>query len=423
MTLKPSLSIRLLFFAVMLLMGFLLSAFFSGMTLKYFEHGLDMSIRESMINVAREAYPVEVGHPIKSIGFDVAAEWQDLPQEVRKHIQVQPEEDNLLNKYRVGGNIFTFERPEKFIVVVRVNFPEGQSLYVSKILEPDIKLELSRRKSLFHPVWILVSGMSAMLIFSVVIVLFVKKVTKPVESLKDWAKSLDESKLKAPVPDFKFKELNTLGGIIHSSLDKVQESVEREQQFLSHASHELRTPIAVTRTNSELLFKVMEKEGASDKQVKILQRIERANKTMTNLTDTLLWLSRDERNLPESEPLELSRLVISLTDDLTYLLENKGVDLSVETEPHTILAANIPCQIVLINLIRNAFQHTMEGSVLISQKKNRVLITNTSCDNSIDTSDLGFGLGLKLTKKLADKYRWQYRDQIKEFRYEAEIIF
>ena len=432
MTLKPSVSIKLLFIVVMLLLGLLLSAFFSALALRYFEHGLDMSIRESMFRSAQLAPPVEKGQPIEYFDFNIAAVWEDVPSEVREEIQVPPSEANRLEKVIRGTGIFSFSPPEKITLVIRVELSEKQPLYVSKILKPKLRptSELERLsftseldKLSFHPAWILISGMIAMVFFSLAIILFVKKVTKPVGSLRDWARTLDENELNKSVPNFRFRELNVLANIIHSSLSKVKESVEREQQFLSHASHELRTPIAVTKTNTELLLKVMEKEGASEKQVTILQRIERANKTMANLTETLLWLSRDERNLPESEPLELSRLVNSLTGDLSYLLESKDVELTVETEPLTIMAADIPCQIVLINLIRNAFQHTAEGSVVISQKKNRVLITNTNKDKSVDTADLGFGLGLQLTKKLADKYQWQYREQLKDDCYEAEIIF
>ncbi|WP_244225164.1 histidine kinase dimerization/phospho-acceptor domain-containing protein [Vibrio aquaticus] len=65
--------------------------------------------------------------------------------------------------------------------------------------------------------------------------------------------------------------------------------------FLGYASHELRTPIAVTRNNSELLCKMISKGIPSEKQLVVLDRIERAGFTMTDLTETLLWLNQPRR--------------------------------------------------------------------------------------------------------------------------------
>ncbi|PKH01211.1 hypothetical protein CXF72_18195 [Psychromonas sp. MB-3u-54] len=177
------------------------------------------------------------------------------------------------------------------------------------------------------------------------------------------------------------------------------------------------------RTNTELLSKLQVKQGSTAKQSDVLARIDRAGKTMINLTNTLLWLSRDDANQLASEKVYIDQLVVTLVDELTYLLDNKPVQLTVNIVPHCINTAEIPCQIILANLIRNAFQHTSEGSVVISQVGSTVSINNTCEDKILDSADLGFGLGLRLIEKIATNYHWSYREKIEGSRYQVQIRF
>jgi signal transduction histidine kinase len=253
--------------------------------------------------------------------------------------------------------------------------------------------------------------------------LYIRWITRPVQALRDWARTLDSRSIGDSTPSFKYRELDGLANIIHQSMKSVQESVEREQQFLSHASHELRTPIAVTRTNSELLSKVMQKEGASERQQAILARISRANKTMTDLTDTLLWLSRESENSPTCQKVELAEMTEELTAEVAYLLQGKPVKVTLSTARSEVSVAVIPCRIALLNLIRNAYQHTLEGEISITLKGGQVMITNSVSDAGGESEDLGFGLGLKLTKKIADVYGWSYSGCRTEQGYRATLTF
>lgn len=211
--------------------------------------------------------------------------------------------------------------------------------------------------------------------------------------------------------------------MIKNGIASTQEALDREQKFLAHASHELRTPISVIRVNTELLSKLQTKHDSNQKHKEVLQRIDRAGKTMTNLTDTLLWLHRDNRQLPAIESVDLHTLVSELVAELAYLLDNKPVELNIETSPFTLDIAATPCRIVLANLIRNAFQHTLQGSVTVRQEKEKVTVINTNNSVHTEESDLGFGLGLRLTKELAERYQWHYLSHYDQTNYDASINF
>ncbi|MDO6749732.1 histidine kinase dimerization/phospho-acceptor domain-containing protein, partial [Gilvimarinus sp. 1_MG-2023] len=85
------------------------------------------------------------------------------------------------------------------------------------------------------------------------------------------------------------------------------------------ASHELRTPIAVVRNNTELLRRLTERHTPLDdtRVLATVARLERAGITMAQLTETLLWLSRDDiASLPVRQ-IAPSDLLLQLVDELT----------------------------------------------------------------------------------------------------------
>ncbi len=416
---KIKLSLKLFFMLVMLLLGLLMAGFFSVLALNYYEQGLDRSTRQSMLEAA-EVEGVKKGHPVKVLGYHIASSWQDLPPQIKEVFADTPPVGNRAFAKKLIGATF-FSPPEKVYLVLKVNNQAGQPRYIAKVIT---RHQLpAKEKHIPHILHVAIFALASIACFLLVVIFMIRKVTKPVESLKNWAKSLNEEKLQQPLPDFQYTELNTLAAIVNASLSSVQQTLAREQQFLSHASHELRTPIAVIRTNSELLGRLQEKQGTAEKQSTVLARIERAAKTMTNLTETLLWLSRDDANLPASGQVNLAQIIEQLIGELDYLLKNKPVQLQVQTEPYNVNAPEIPCRIVLTNLIRNAFQHTAAGTVSIHQVKRIIIISNSNAGKTCDSTELGFGLGLQLSQKLAKRYGWLYSDKVARGAYRVQIRF
>ncbi|OLQ77764.1 hypothetical protein BIT28_05380 [Photobacterium proteolyticum] len=400
---KIRLSLRLYFLAAMLLLGVSLVMVFSGLTASYYFKGMDKAMRLAAIDTA-EVEGVRQGLPKLVIGFTVASDWQDVPEDIKEHIPTPPTELYVLEKH-IKGSVFSGPPEAGYFVMLVIN-SRGERRFVSRSFvgaPPDFVI----KEDFSHFFRILIFCISGIVTFSVVLILMMRSVASPVEKLRDWAKSLSADSLKQAAPDFRYNELNTLATLIQNSLNLVQEGLEREQVFLRHASHELRTPIAVIRTNTELLKKL----GTSnpDKSQAIVERIERASLTMGHLTDTLLWMSRESTSSLPAEYVDLGVLLEELVDELHYLLQGKSVSIEVETSPHSVLLPVIGCRIVLTNLIRNAFQHTQHGRVVITQVENTVLIQNSNSDSqSGETSDLGFGLGLDLTEKLVKRFGWQY---------------
>lgn len=240
----------------------------------------------------------------------------------------------------------------------------------------------------------------------------IRKVSRPARALADWAAELDEQRLKETPPDFCYPELNKLAALIRKSLVAEHRSLERERLFLQYSSHELRTPISVVLAATELLRKIMSRRGTDREMEKsIVQRIDRAGHTMTHLVETLLWLGRDVAEMPAPGMVDIDALLKEIVHDTNKLYIEKDLKFVLETAPCRMLLPEAAARIVLGNVVRNAFQHTLRGIIHISQHGGVVEVVNYMARESDLAGDIGFGLGLELTRRLTARLDWLYTSQ------------
>mgnify|MGYP002783772708 CR=1 FL=1 len=150
--------------------------------------------------------------------------------------------------------------------------------------------------------------------------------------------------------DYPAGEIGVLAGALESGLARVARFVERERAFTRDASHELRTPIAVIRGAAEVLALQQPVHPA-------LARITGATTDMTHTLDLLLALAR-EGEMPARTPVPVRPLVDKALADAALRWPKAGMqplmdvpaDLAVPVHAGTL-------QLVLNNLIGNAFQH------------------------------------------------------------------
>ncbi|MBQ4832026.1 HAMP domain-containing histidine kinase [Pseudoalteromonas sp. MMG010] len=410
----------------MLVLGSLMALGYSLLSVNYYIDGLDKGISGVMRQLARTTEITET-EPKHALGFTIASRWQDMPPIIQQRFS-PPVQVGVLHKTK--DQPFIFSLPTNLFFVVRYLNSEGETRYVSRVmLENDRPKLHANAQSKERILLIAITAIVAITLFTFVLLIIMKKIAKPVESLKNWAKLLNKNNLQQKIPDFKYSELNILARIIRSSLLSAHDTLEREQRFLSYASHELRTPISVIRSNVELLNRLSEKYPLHEKQTLTLQRIERAGLTMSDLTDTLLWLSRNEERHNQPESIKLHEKITILSNELTYLLNAKLVDVQICVDEQVeIITDATACHIVLTNLIRNAFQHTQHGQVEIIQQGSRVTIINTSTNTDLNASikqntENGYGLGLQLSEKIIKRHKWVYEINDQPGRYQVLVDF
>jgi len=413
-------SLRLYFVMMMIITGITTISIMSIVSFNYFVTGLDFSMNRTMHN---QAFKVDVsdGNPTFINDFVIASRWSDLPEQIQNNFNPAQLIDGEILKKIDGNPLFSKPKSGSFVLKSSIN---GETRYISAMFINNDEINDRPPDDELPPfIYLFMIALAAMGLFALVPYIILRKVAHPIEKLMAWTKNLNKKQLTQTPPDFHYSELNSLAKIVQSSLQSVQESLDREQQFLGYASHELRTPIAVSRTNAELLRKMIAKGVSVEKQLQVIDRIERAAFNMTDLTETLLWLNRNTDKSIPIKSVSVGALTQQLYEELTYLLNGKNVEVTIEIDQTTHQLPEALCRIIINNLIRNAFQHTIEGQISITQKDNSLIIENQKLQEGQGLNELGFGLGLELTERIVQQYQWQYKNVPSDNGHFVEIIF
>jgi two-component system OmpR family sensor kinase len=155
--------------------------------------------------------------------------------------------------------------------------------------------------------------------------------------------------------------LNLMLGHVEDALSKRHRSEQRLRSFAADASHELRTPVATIRGHAEL---AMRHPGPVPPEVaRALERVAAESGRMGEMVDDLLLLARLDAGRPlESEPVDLTRLVLDGVDDARAAGPGHRWTLDLPEEPVTVPGDAHRLQQVVANLLANARLHTPAGT-------------------------------------------------------------
>ena len=152
------------------------------------------------------------------------------------------------------------------------------------------------------------------------------------------------------------RALNGMLGQIESAFTTRTESETKLRQFISDASHELRTPVAAVRGHAELW-----RTGVSDDLDTVMTRIESESKRMGDLVDDMLLLARLDQSRPmEQKPVDLLSLATDAVIDAQALQPQRTVTLEARPGPRAPVVTGDEARLrqVMANLLTNALVHT-----------------------------------------------------------------
>lgn len=411
---KLKLSLKLWIALSFLILGITIVTGYSMLSIHFFFRGMDSIISANMENAAEDYVRAKQNAAeIADVdGFTITRSW-DEQTAIVKSLFNKPKRYAVLMKHFQRGNAGRGSGVAYFLIKLRV---EGQDFFISRAFTRADASPLVGKNARQSRQFIITLSIGITLLLALVTWLLMKRLSQPVSRLTKWTHELTPETLKRNPPDFAYPELNQMAKLIQGSLSSVNEAMEREQKFLRYTSHELRTPISVIRNNVELMYKIQQKQSSAlpEKQQEIFERIERASLTMQHLCETLLWLNRDETDSLTKQHFRLDELIHNLVEEMRYLLKNKPVNIQLETQACELHESSAAARIIIGNLIRNAFQHTWDGSVSIQQHAATITIHNHCSQSNKDNTgdDQGFGLGLQLTEQLCQKLKWPYQNQV-----------
>ncbi|MBI3671770.1 PAS domain S-box protein [Candidatus Azambacteria bacterium] len=177
--------------------------------------------------------------------------------------------------------------------------------------------------------------------------------------------------------------------IIFRDITKDKELDREKTEFVSLASHELRTPASIIGLYSEILLKNIFGE-MTEKQRQYVQEIYDADKRLINLINTLLNISRIESdNISiEPKPIKLKEMIDGVLEELLTEFNNKKLNFfkKYDDSVEAIKFDSKFIRIILKNLISNAIKYTPEGGTI------KINITRQGSDFIFAISDSGYGI-------------------------------
>lgn len=184
--------------------------------------------------------------------------------------------------------------------------------------------------------------------------------------------------------------------------NKIKEIDAMKDDFISMASHELRTPVTVIRGYITMLIEDAQKLSIKEEALQYLSVIKTSTERLSNLIEDLLNVSRIEqgRMKIDSHPTDAWIIVESVTNQFMVQAKEKNIILSCikEAELKSIIDIDKDrFEQVLINIIGNAIKYTPSGTVEVKVK---------SKDNSffVMVKDSGIGMTAKEREHLFEKF-------------------
>jgi two-component system sensor histidine kinase QseC len=217
------------------------------------------------------------------------------------------------------------------------------------------------------------------------------------------------------------KEITPLMKALNNMLQRLNTSLIHEREFTDNAAHELRTPLAAMKTQTQVLIKkVKDAPDCQEGLDNLLQSIDRAS----HMVAQLLSLSRLQSQNVDFDEVNLSSLTQSTVTDLSPLAMAKKQELSADIQEDIVIKGNQDALSVMIrNLIDNAIKYTnADGNINVSlqTKKSGHVLTITDNGPGIadhektsvwerfkrgkNTSSEGSGLGLAIVKWVANMH-------------------
>ena len=193
-------------------------------------------------------------------------------------------------------------------------------------------------------------------------------------------------------------EVYRLARTFDSMLERLQASFERERQFTSDASHELRTPVSVVVSQCEY---ALEHAQTLDEAREALQSVLEQAKRMSSLTGQLLTLSRagTGRESLHWEVLNLSELAELVAAQTEETARDKDITVQTEIDPGLTLTGDETMLMrMLLNLMENGVKYGVPGGTLtLALRGNGDSITGSVTDD-------GIGIAAEILPRIWDRF-------------------
>ena len=194
---------------------------------------------------------------------------------------------------------------------------------------------------------------------------------------------------------------------------------KQQKEFIENASHELQTPLAVFKSQLDIL---LQQPGLTQSNTEIIRSLYAVSARMTRLNKNLLFLARiDNAQLSNMEVVDFVKILHGQLLYLRELAESEGLTVHVETGNSLNLKANkLLVESLINNMVVNAIRHNVkEGTINIKVDNSGLKVSNTGVPYALDPNKIfrrfsrsseekkGNGLGLAIVQQICIMHGWE----------------
>jgi signal transduction histidine kinase len=258
------------------------------------------------------------------------------------------------------------------------------------------------------------------------------RVLAPIGRITSVARDIQATDLSRRIrlPGTEEDELKQLADTFDAMLARLDAAFAAQRQFVTDASHELRNPLAIIRTNADVAL--ADPDASPDELRQTIATVKRAGDRMSLLVDDLLALARRQEPTLEHEPVDLGAAVAEASDDFVVPAETRDIVLDRAIAPGVVVTGDREAlKRVVANLLDNAVRLAPAGSrirLATGSEGNRAWIAVADegpgispedqqhvfdrfwrADKARARSDGGTGLGLAIVRQIVESHGGEVR--------------
>jgi signal transduction histidine kinase len=329
-----------------------------------------------------------------------------IPNKENLFIKIVKQDGEILNtsyryNYRIKfqnnyNNILQLEEGDRHLLFENVKIQSNNYGTVTLQIVKDMDKEYDFLGMLFFLMTVadLIGVISSIIIGYIIS----KKLLKPIAKITKTAENISINNLRERIdiegPD---DELKRLANTFNNMINRLQDSFDRQTQFVSDASHELRTPIAVISGYANLL----DRWGKDDRSAleKSIYAIKLESANMSKMIEELLLLAKGDsgKNKIEKTDFLLSELVNEI------VMESKLID-----KEHNIFSEKNDNVSFFADrkMIKQALRVFIDNSIKFTPKGGNIVINSEVHENTVEItiSDTGIGIPKNEIDNIFDRF-------------------
>jgi signal transduction histidine kinase len=181
----------------------------------------------------------------------------------------------------------------------------------------------------------------------------IKRITRAARRVSQ--ESLDERIALSGPQD----ELQELARTFDAMLDRLEQSFDAQRRFIANASHELRSPLTVIRSEAEVALANPNPDPQELRQV--AEVVVEATKRTEALLDGLMVLARSQQGTLRREPLDLRQVARSAAESVSREARERSVTVALDLEPAPVEGDRRLLERVIANLLENGVRYNRPG--------------------------------------------------------------